>query len=169
MASLLYQDERNLPKTAEQHPTDLTYAPRVAIWTPSGAPIAAAVTLPAAGGGVLLASAVRAATVTTPSFPLGSARGVNLILALTLAGGVGSIQISINSTSGIGFTYFIDASAVITAGGVYVCQWYPGASAAAGGAVVLRKAIALAASLYAQVVHTGAANWTYSLEYELLP
>lgn len=166
MASLLYQDERNLPKTAEQH-TDLTYAPRVAVWTPAASPLLVAP--PVAGGGVLLPSATRAASVASPSFPLGAYRGLNLILALTAPGGVGSLQVSINSTSGIGFQYNIDASGAITGGGVYVLQWYPGASAAAGGAVALRKAIALAASLYAFVAHTGAANWTYSLEYELLP
>jgi len=118
----------------------------------------------------LAASAVRNVTATYGPITADGARGVRLYLNVTAVPGAQTLTLNLRALNNLrANTYDIAAAtAAINATGMYIAEYYPGADAPIAGNTVARQSIRLPIDAYALVNHSGAGNWTYSIDYELL-
>lgn len=119
-----------------------------------------------------LASAARTATTASATQTNYNARGIHVMLTVTVASGTGGLQVYINGLLNAVPYNLTAAPTAITATGSYIYELYPGASAAAVGAlsqqVVQRTAASLPRSFQINVVHNNATSYTYQLDYALI-
>jgi hypothetical protein len=119
--------------------------------------------------GTLLASAARTATTSSSIMVNYNARGVAIILNVTVASGTGGLQarvVGINPVTAGTYTVASNMTAIV-ATGVYIVEIYPGITGT-GGNVVQRNAGILPRQWQGQVVHGDASSYTYSLGYALV-
>lgn len=121
--------------------------------------------------GTLLASAARTATATSPDQTNYNAKGVQVILAVSLASGTGGLSISIQGKDPVSNLYYTIASAStpITAIGQFGYEVYPGSTTAgiAGNSITLRVS-GLIPKTWRIICSAGdGTSYTYSVGYSL--
>lgn len=152
------------------HP-DGSAMPRSSVWAPAASPLAVAVaSKPAPSGVMILALGTRSGNSATNNFSLGGARGINIHHLVTATPGAGNLAVSLfGFNPALSNSFLISSGIAVTATGLHVHQFYPGASQPGVNAVELRWATALAGLMTCLVTHSAGGNWTYSVEIELLP
>jgi len=118
-------------------------------------------------------SILRPSAVYTTTFNSGlivndSGLGLLVFLAVSAAPGVQTLVVSINTHNTIGNFGALLVGAAITAAGNYIYMIYPGI-AAAGAGIAATAGFPLPRFYSVIVTHSGAGNWTYSLESNLIP
>ena len=119
--------------------------------------------------GTLLASASRTTTATSPTQTNHNARGVLLVLSVTVASGTGGLTVRVFGQAGASGSAGMNAvPTAVTATGNYFYLFYPGAATTGMISTMQISSGALPRSWYAAVAHSDASIYTYSLEYGLI-
>lgn len=119
--------------------------------------------------GALLASAARTAALASATQTNYNARGVKVILDITVASGTGGLTIYIFEHDPVTDKgVFILQGASVTATGTYMYELYPGASAAATGKVNTRVSATLGRTWHVYVSVGDGSSYTYSIGYQLI-
>lgn len=118
-----------------------------------------------------LASAARTTTAGGTSADINNLghRGVQIYLNVTSAG-TGSIQANVQGRDMVGGAYFKLAAdpTAVTANGLFVYEFYPGASSAAAGGITARTSCVVPRVWRVIVTHGNANSITYSVGYSLM-
>lgn len=119
--------------------------------------------------GVLLATAVRAASTASAVMQSRGARGIRIALNLTVAPGTMTIWLR-DVTTAVGVSPIVDLAPVagVAAGNI---DFYPGIAVAipAGSNAIYRGSVALPSQFQVTFLHNAVGNYTYGADYELLP
>jgi hypothetical protein len=118
--------------------------------------------------GTLLASAARTSSATSGVQTNYNASGIQVVLKVTVASGVGGLVLNILGYTISGVTYKINADpTAVTAIGTYVYEIYPGLGAAAGQ-ITQRSNGVLPLKYYVYVNTVDASSYTYQIECSLI-
>jgi hypothetical protein len=115
--------------------------------------------------GTLLASAARTTNTTSPSQTNYNARGVAIVLTVTVASGTGGLQAWIVGSDGAAGFSLTSLPTTVTTTGTWSYGLYPGVT---GTTPMLWTSGALPRTWEARVTHGDASSYTYSLRYALI-
>lgn len=122
--------------------------------------------------GTALASATRSATTLSSNIPCAGFRGIIVYLDVTAASGTGGLTVRLFGRNPI-TTNIATVAAVTTAAttsGLRIYLFAPGAGSVNGATVAWGAAgVALGSEFAIQVLHGDASNYTYQVNYELIP
>jgi hypothetical protein len=123
--------------------------------------------------GTLLASAARTVTTVSSNLVNYNAKGILIILRISVASGTGGLIPKIRMIDPVsGLTVQLNANVTaITAAGTYGIELYPGASTAltvADGWVIQRTSGDLPRTYQVQIAHGDGSSYTYSVGYALI-
>lgn len=124
--------------------------------------------------GTLLASAARTATTISPIQTNHNARGVHLFLDISAnPGGADTLSLllyGVNPVTGLRAAAIANVAVPAATSGLFELQVYPGINngTLAAGAATVSKPFTVPRSWLAQVTHSGATSFTYSLGYSLI-
>lgn len=115
--------------------------------------------------GVAFASAVRAATVYSADIELYNARGVIVVISITVVPGGDTVQIRPQYKAETPGSYAdIDAGTAKATTGLDALSVYPGATAGYPN----RISATISPTFRISVIHSGAGNFTYTVDYYLM-
>jgi hypothetical protein len=119
--------------------------------------------------GTLLASAARTASVSSPIMENHNARGVALVLNVTVASGTGGLTVYIVARETATVTTFVlnATPTAVTAVSKSIYMLYPGIAAGVGEVTQATSSV-LPRGWYALVNHADGSSYTYSLAYSLI-
>lgn len=116
--------------------------------------------------GTLLVSAARTATTTAPTQTNYNAKGVIVVLDVTVASGIGGLTVQVRGKDPVtGKTFNLNGTpTVVTTTGTYAYEVYPGVSGTNGN-MLQRTSSAVPRTFDVAVFHADGSSYTYSLGY----
>jgi predicted metal-dependent phosphotriesterase family hydrolase len=119
--------------------------------------------------GTLLASAARTTTTIASNQTNYNAKGVQIIIHVTVAG-TGQLSPIIQAISPVtGSNYSLEAFPVITASGSYILELYPYSATAPTGSIISKRVSGVIPRSWTLAMgHSDSSSWTYSVGYSLI-